>query len=99
MPIASPPATPTCIIYGYVYDASGRALEGAVVTAAVASEPEYAASTVGVSSAAITTVADTAGYFELTLLQGIEVNLRVAAMDYAKKVTVPAAANVEFSTL
>jgi hypothetical protein len=99
MPIAAAPATPTCTIYGYVYDGAGVALEGAEVVASIASSPAYAATTVGVSAAPIKTVADTAGYFELTLMQGLVANLKVSAMGYNKKVTVPASANVEFSTL
>lgn len=85
-----------CIIFGYIYDPSGRPVVGARVDATLNRNGYFIDKTplLAPTSYAIT---DDSGYFEMPLMQGINVTITIAALGFVTKGYVPLLSNVKLS--
>ncbi len=106
---AAPASAELCAVYGWIKDAKGTAISGAVVTANLESSTAYFHDTTNgeyVRPSAVTATSNALGYFEIQLYRSVELTptgatyrIRITPIaGYAgydeKKLTIPNAANV-----
>lgn len=85
-----------CVIFGTLYDPSGNPLVGTKIDAAL-NKSGYYIDKHPIISPAITTVTDERGYFELPLIQGINVTISIPATGFTTRGYVPKQSNLELS--
>jgi hypothetical protein len=101
-PSPAVPSTSTTNVYGYIKDLTGTSVLGASVSAKILSMPAFVPSgsvNVGVTTSLISTKTDSSGYFSLTLLEGMAVDVTISSLNYRRTIVVPASDSDLFSIL
>lgn len=86
-----------CIIYGTLYDPSGRPIPSTKIEVAL-NKNGYFIDKVPIMGSVTTAVSDERGYFELPLIQGINVTITVPALGFSTSGYVPKTSSVVLST-
>lgn len=91
-PVPAVPVTPpdTVSVYGWIYDASGTAVQGSTVGARLIGQPYITASSAIVSSGLVATTTDSTGFFTLLLAVGAQFDVFISDSNYRRIITVPA---------
>jgi len=90
---------PTCIVYGFLYDIMGKPLRGVEVKAELVKPYTILNNTDLTISGRVATITNASGYFQLQLLQNIEIVLSIPAIGYYKEVVVPTLESINFKAL
>ena len=77
-----------CLVYGYITDAQGTALENISVGFRLVSSPETAGN-IGVSERSIEEKTDSSGFFSVNFVQGAEVDVWIPEINFRRVVTIP----------
>lgn len=85
-----------CVVYGTIYDPTGAAVKGARIDATLNRQGMFIDKTPMVSPTAYA-VTDDAGYFELPLMQGINVSINIPAIGFCTNGYVPMYSSVKLS--
>lgn len=95
--IATPPAVTS--LFGFVYDAAGVAVQNASVSASVLANPTalFTPEGMGVETDLITVTTDVQGFFTISLIEGVAVDIFIPAANYRRTLNVPAADTNLFS--
>lgn len=87
-----PVSLETCVVTGYVYDVSGKPIQGAAVSATVVGHPSIEQSTAVMQDSTVTTATDANGYFYLPLVRLADVEVYIPSANYRRRFVVPNAA-------
>lgn len=97
-PFVSAAARPECVIFGTLLDPLQEPRRNVQVKATVIPIATIAPAT-GVTLDEVIATTDENGEFSLSLIQGLRIRLEIPIIGYDKRVQVPAAASVDFTTL
>ena len=75
---SAPGSETTCTYYGYLVDAGGSAVAGAVVLVEMQKAGEFSGAGSAVAVGSVSTTTDSSGYFEITLLRNENYRLTIA---------------------
>lgn len=89
---------PNCIISDYVADIHGQPLQNVGVSFRVIGEPEIEAN-VGISERVFQVNSDADGYFEATIIQGVDAYVTIPEISFTKVITVPYADSAQLFDL
>lgn len=101
-PTPSIPTPGTTKLYGYLSSLASTPISNASISAKILSYPTLvpvSSELVGITSDTIVTKTNASGYFELTLVEGISVDITIPSLNYRRTLTVPASDTNLFNIL
>lgn len=88
-----------CSVFGYIFGVDGEPIVNSVVEFRTKELQTTISGQLITRTGYTQTLTDADGYWEQNLIQGIEAHARIADLDMAVLVTIPAVSSVDFSTL
>jgi hypothetical protein len=89
----------SCMLFGYIRDASGSLFEGANVYIKVPSERQFLTDAFYVTEEPVSEITSVGGYWSISLPRGLSVNIRIPIAKINETVTIPNQSTADLASL